>query len=145
MEILVLRADQALEYAPSVPTYALRIINSPKMRTLFPSGLLVQSPNYKQIKEYAFDDCDPLYNPEPKNTIMFNEKIAEQILCDFREGKDGCASLLIHCGLGLNRSPAVAIALNEIFRLGNDTEKMKRDYPLYTVYIYNVLRKMAEN
>jgi len=69
----------------------------------------------------------------------FTEHLAKTILTDFEESWNGCEDLLIHCSAGTSRSPSVAIALNEIFDLGQNSNKLKRDYPNYSREIYWLL------
>lgn len=135
----------ALTHNPLVPTYAIRILpGNPKWEPFFPKGSLVNSPNYRVINQYVFDDVDPDYNPDPKNNVMFNEAIATKMLTDFRDGRDGCSALLTHCTMGRNRSPAVAIALNVIFCLDQDPAMMKEKYSLYTRWVYHGLIETAK-
>jgi len=146
MQIKIMGYERAIRYKPKVITLAMRIfdpdgcLNSPTVR-------LNDSVMYR-ICGYTFSDIDPdefLRNyPDrvlPNN--LFNEGIALQILDDFRRLRDGCSELLVHCTLGAVRSPAVAIALNDIFELGNDSEEMRNKHKKYNRYIYSVLMNVA--
>ncbi|MEK6926868.1 MAG: hypothetical protein AABX11_00400 [Nanoarchaeota archaeon] len=59
--------------------------------------------------------------------IIFTPRIAEQILIDFERYSPNSEALMIHCYAGISRSPAVAMALNAIFKLGQKRE-LERDY-----------------
>ena len=135
-----MRISDAIYHLPDKPTYAIRIA-SPGFNNLreFP---LENSPLYVGISEYIFDDADDFYRPEW--AVMFDEDIAGRVLQDFEIHRDGCESLLVHCSKGENRSPAVAIALNEIFGLGQDSAALKEQYPDSNWFVYKILKKVAE-
>ncbi len=132
--------SDAVMHLPERSTYAIRIA-SPGFNNLR-KFQLENSPLYVKIVEYVFDDADDLYRPE--GALMFDEDIADRMLEDFEFHKDDCDSLLVHCSKGQNRSPAVAIALNEIFGLGNDTESIRREYPEYNRLVYSLLKRVAK-
>jgi len=146
MEIIIKGWEWAVNYKPQKPTYAIRIVDlerSNGRREPFPP--LTQDSNYIHVMEYVFDDVDPGYNPSPSRTRMFNQEIARQMLNDFQQGRKECLSLLVHCTHGSNRAPAVGIAFNDIFRLGEDTQGLMGRYGGYTRYIYSVLIKTARD
>lgn len=151
MDLLVQSLEEALSYQPDRPTYAIRIFS--KIRTSRPP--LQDSPLYTAINEYVFDDVQPprtwlswdkviSWLGLETGYIMMNETIAEELLLDFdREGRD-CETLLVHCYAGVNRSPAVAVALNRIFDLGHDNDTLIKTYPESNWYIHNLLLETAE-
>ncbi|MFH1668321.1 MAG: hypothetical protein ABIA62_00165 [Candidatus Woesearchaeota archaeon] len=140
MDIHIMRISDAVMHLPERPTYAIRIA-SPGFDNLhkFP---LEDSKLYIKIAEYLFDDADDLFR-EP-DSVMFDTDIADRMLEDFELHKDDCESLLVHCSRGRNRSPAVAIAFNEIFGLGNSKEYLRKKYPEYNRLVYDVLKRVAE-
>jgi len=126
-----------VKYVPVNETYVVRILNS--------DGRLnkeLKDSKLYRIHEYTFDDNDPRYEGTPGG-IMIDEDIARSIIEDFRNGREGCSDLLVHCTRGEDRSPAVAIALNEIFDLGENTEELKDKHRVYTRWIYRVMMETA--
>lgn len=138
MDLHIFGARDAREFQPEKPMYVIRIFS--RYSHYFDRKPLV-SPHYIAVKEYTFDDVWPEYNPE--RGIIITDDIAEAILTDFIEGKDSVDALLVHCTRGLNRSPAVGIALNEIFGLGQDTDALKQKYKGATWYVYDTLKIAA--
>ncbi len=69
--------------------------------------------------------------------ILFEKSDAIKIINDFDNLSKGAEAVLIHCKKGQNRSPAVGIALNEIFNFG--VEGLKEQYPYYRRYIYSTM------
>lgn len=138
MDLKIFRLSKAITYQPINPTYAIRIgsKNSDFEYELQKSGLYT-------IVKYIFDDDDPRWRHRKANSITINETIARKILIDFEEKGLDKETLLVHCIVGENRSPAVAIALNEIYDLGHDTEQLKREFPEATWYAYRMLLKIA--
>ena len=132
---------EAMEHVPQVPTYAIRIQHAnPDAFDLRIFGNLNSNPLYRHIHEYRFDDCSP---SEVGRGKALEDETAAQIIRDFESGRRNCENLLVHCTRGKNRSPAVAIALNEIFNLGESTENMKQQYPKYTTHTYQTLTRIA--
>ncbi len=127
--------EDAAKYLPREPTYVVRIISS------FAIGHLGYPPlrrsKYFTVDEYIFDDVDPWYIP--KNQVLFTEEHARDLLINFQEKGSTCSTLLVHCAMGKNRSPAVGIALNTIFGLGYIGGVLKATYPRYTEYIHDTL------
>jgi len=128
--------NDAMIHNPNKPTYAIRIGNN------FPIKL-INSSKYIKVHTYNFSDIWP-NSPKNPNDIMFNETLAEKILKDFYQNKEQCEALFVHCSKGKNRSPAVGIALNEIFEFGYNTKKLIKQYPESTWYVYDLLIKMAK-
>jgi len=129
----------AVGYVPVVPTFAIRIFGSDGR---FKDYGLKNSELYR-IHEYTFDDNDPHREGAP-GRIIIDGDIAREIIEDFRNGREGCSDLLVHCSMGEKRSPAVAIALNDIFDLGADKEALRRKYSFYDRGVYDVMMKSAD-
>ncbi|MFA5888017.1 MAG: hypothetical protein WC852_04885 [Candidatus Nanoarchaeia archaeon] len=148
MDIKIIGYRQAAKHKPSVPTLAIRIFDSYPDSDNSPKILLRDSSLYT-ICPYTFDDInlDTLLRDYPETDVFelrqkhipFNENIAKQIITDFENNRKEKLELLVHCTLGASRSPAVAIALNEIFNLGNNTDKMKARYSAFNTYIYRLM------
>lgn len=141
MKLLVFGLEEALEYEPVDETYAIRIASS--WVSIRDFGRLRSSPLYV-VKEYVFDDVKPGFG-KGKDDILIGEDIARRVLEDFKTEGLTRETLLVHCIGGRNRSPAVALALGEIFRLGYDTEELRRKYPLLVLnqHICRTLKETA--
>lgn len=139
-KILVMGIEDASSYVPDNPTYAIRIFLRKKpeaLDTLFQ----LQSPLYKTIHEYRFNDS--FFEGEPTGCLQPEQ--AREIITDFRNGYRKCIDLLVHCLRGRNRSPAVAMALNDIFQLGEDTNKMKELFPRWNDWVYQLMIHEAKS
>ena len=139
---------RAIQYTPKVPTLVIRILDSyPESDNS--SSLKLQDSSFFRTLGYVFDDQDvdrllehyPDYDLEKlaKKNVLFNNELAKKILSDFEKLRNGCLDLLVHCTLGGSRSPAVAIALNEIFDLGHDSDELKKRYSAYNQFVYRLL------
>ena len=131
--------ESAVKHIPSQPTYAIRI-DDPAIHFGVPE--LAQSQFYVCVRRYWFDDVTP--EIRQYCDLMFNDDIASRILKDFSGYHERCSALLVHCRYGLSRSPAVAMALNDIFDLGQDTEEMKRQHYKYNPFVYEKLLETAQ-
>jgi hypothetical protein len=115
---------------------------------------------YKQVFEYVFDDRDPAEDcPNMAETnginfikkvgfIPFGKDLATIILNDFRTWQERDVRLVVvHCYMGRRRSPAVAMALNKVFRLGNpgmDPHTPCREYQGYNRFVYKTMMAVAK-
>jgi hypothetical protein len=141
MNILIMSYREALQHFPEQATYAIRIGSSYRVRDRMPFDSLRNSPLYRVVNEYFFDYANPReVNP---GIILFNTEIAEKMLKDFIGGRKKCKELMVHCSYGLNRSPAVAMAFNEIFNLGEDTFRLSKLYPEFDNFVFNSLIENA--
>lgn len=109
MDLHILSLDVAEKFVPDKPTYALRIFSS--RRTYEP---LPANPLYLRISEYIFDDN---VGPFQAGPISITDDIAREMVIDFAKYRDQVSALLVQCDRGINRSPAVAVALNDVFGL----------------------------
>jgi len=120
------------------PIYLIRIFNSPDWLASVPYAKLKYLEQFKIIRSYVFDDISRFDDNE---LVSFNDEIAERIITDFdSEGKD-CQTLLVHCWAGKSRSPAVAIALSEIFHLKTleQIAEMQKQFPIYNKRVYHTM------
>ena len=102
---------------------------------------LRESPFYTAVHEYIFDDTNS--NTLLSGKVIFDDGIAKKILTNFQDNRH-CSALLVHCLVGQSRSPAVAIALNEVFNLGHDPQRMMADYPFFNQEVYKKMLEQAE-
>lgn len=140
MDLLIMNLIDAVQYEPKNKTYAIRIQSG-----LGHFNFELQNSGLYTVVEYTFDDDWPgFFGKIGSNSITFNEEIAHRIIADFKCQGLEHDTLLVHCSRGINRSPAVGIALNDIFELGHDTEGLKKKYPEANWFIYNTLIKAAK-
>ncbi len=131
--------SEAVEYQPVKPTYAIRIFSSFDDSDYKPE--LQESHFYQRIAKYIFDDNDSSCKAGP---VTITEDIANAIVIDFAESRNGVEALLVHCTRGRNRSPAVAIALNEIFSLGHDSKELKARFNESNWAVYKAILKTGQ-
>ncbi len=139
MDLHIFGWGEVFRFQPTKPTYAIRIASSENY--LFDQKPLVDSPFYTKIVKYRFDDIEPGMRIDG---LRFTGVIAEQILDDFKPYNDSIEALLVHCMVGESRSPAVAIALNEIFSLGHDGSALKERYSEMNKFVYRTLIEVAK-
>lgn len=133
---------EAIRHNPLPNTYGVRISSEFDFLNIM---LLQPSKNWIEIFEYHFDDiwpgCPGGISPRE---VLFNDNLAQRILSDFDKHRHQVEHLLVHCYAGASRSPAVGIALNEIFDLGHNSEEMKENYPGYNPFVYEVLLRNSK-
>lgn len=129
--------DEAYLHVPTNPTYVIRILMSGQIMFNAPFKPLKDSSLYRAVREYVFDDVWP--GIESSRDILFSPNIAEEMLKDFVMNRNQCSDLLVHCSRGINRSPAVAIAFNDIFSLGANSDEFRMKYPQANWFVYNSL------
>src|SRR3989344_209027 len=140
MKILIKSLRDALAFIPNDNTYAIRIHDS---KIYCDYSTLQQSSQYLFIRDYTFDAID--YHDEVSNcAIAIDDSISKQIITDFQKGLH-CSTLLIHCRYGENRSPSVAMALNDIFNLGDNSHLIALNYPRYVRYVYQKIMDSASD
>jgi hypothetical protein len=156
MDIIILNRRQARLYLPEKKTYAIRINNSYSQ----PDIPLQNSPNYIGSREYFFDDIgqnigtgigkictDTFYKMTCwgiLNRTPIKEETAKRIINDFLQFGFSAEQLMVHCSKGKGRSPAVALALSDIFHLGLKREIIERDYPRYNRFVYKTILNAAK-
>ena len=72
---------------------------------------------------------------------LFDKNKAIKILEDYDNIKKDVDSVMIHCNRGENRSPAVGIAMNEIYGWG--IEGLKEKFPNYRKFVYDILKRVG--
>lgn len=130
MAFYVLSLQLAQRFLPKKKTLAIRIFDSDndnvyaKARNL----PLFDSSLYVAHLLYQFDDIDLIKYPiEDEEDAMFfegykifDEKIATNIILDFRLAFKPDYDVMVHCFQGYGRAPAIASALDKIFNLKNE-------------------------
>jgi len=107
-------------------------------------GKLVDSPLYTKINPYRFDDTKSEEEQEEgcgEDFYPITDDIAKKMLLDFLPFRKNIEELLIHCDYGVNRTPAVAMAFNDIFNLGNFTDVIVEQFQGYNPLVYDVLMR----
>jgi len=101
------------------PWAAISIASTPND---FPS---LQTENRVGLLQLAFEDirCD---SDRCWDAILFDSTLADRIVNFIRELPQEVESLLVHCGAGISRSPAVAQILCQVS--GTDTSLLEQHY-----------------
>jgi len=120
-KIYVFDRIRAAKHRPRLGTAIIRIFPTDEaVRASYP--MLDHGDYFDYNLEYVFDDISPIdYTSEEikeRKLVLFSETNAERIITDFRQVMQALDYLVVHCDLGRRRSPAVAAALNHMFRLG---------------------------
>ena len=134
MDLEILSGVLASQYIPRNSTYAIQIHSG-----MLPPSVKLQNSSLYTIREYVFDDVDPYNGDTPKEAVVLDELLVRLIITDFTNHGLGKETLLVHCSRGINRSPAVAIALNERFNLGHDTLALKNKFSYSNWYVYDMI------
>mgnify|MGYP001560034415 CR=1 FL=1 len=138
MKLHIFSRSDAVSFQPEQRTYAIRIFSSWNLP--IERNPLRESPLYLSVREYVFDDNDDFYQAGPRT---IDDTIAAEIVDDFAKGRGEAECLLVHCGRGINRAPAVALALNDIFHLGHDSRWLRDKYKVSNQYVYQALIEAA--
>jgi len=107
---------------------------------------------------YFFDDLDLYLEAKygkdhlkkiihAENPQIFHKNLALKIISEFDTWKrhESFEELVVHCYVGAGRSPAIAMALNEIFQLGHQTKDLINLYPEYNEYIFDVMVQVGKD
>lgn len=145
MDLHILSRTGALNFEPIKLTYAIRIYSSDPS---YKPSKLKESRLYSRIVEYVFDvvddDCeDGQISLCATGTVALTEDVAHDLLIDFSKHKEGIEALMVHCSAGKERSPAVAIALNDIFNLGHNSEELKTKFFCFDNKTYETLLRVG--
>ncbi len=140
MDLHIMSSIGAIKHRPDKPTYAIRIYSSAFYEQV-KGYKLRESIFYRKIVEYIFDDNDRSFQAGP---VTITNALADTIVGDFAENKAQTEALLVHCTQGQNRSPAVVIALNEIFTLGQNSEELCDRFKRYNRAVYRAIMEAGE-
>ncbi len=139
IELLIKDAKEAGKFIARKRTAAFRIWNvDPKRNTDYLSVVRGAEKTF----DYRFDDIKP-GEVTTKDDVIFDETIARKAIEDFRSILPWAECALIHCTGGKSRSPAFAIAYNEIFNLGHWTLLMIMQHTQYNRLVYRTMIKTA--
>jgi hypothetical protein len=154
LELIVKSNINVVSFMPPTPAALMRINGGDCGSHQF---LDIDKSRYVQIRTYIFDDRDPRKDyglglgPVPTAKLVemhsygwvpFDEQMAVVILDDFERMMPWIKTLVIHCNAGQRRSPAVAIALDELYGLGNKT--LRDNYPEPNQWVYDTLITVGE-
>lgn len=142
MNLHILSLWDAIKFQPDKPTYAIRLFSS--FNAYEDRGSLQKTQLYRRIAEYVFDDNDTYPFRVEVGPKWFNEKIAKNIILGFANYKAEVKALLVHCDRGKNRSPSVALALNEIFDLSHDPDVLMQRHDKYNHLVYETMMEVAK-
>lgn len=134
----ILDYRSALKFIPDQPTAIIRICETETIDHYdpddgwdnSPKAPLIESPWWRVILTYRFGDLDPdRYRIYEGDEIAdkyqgypggITPEIAKQMLHDFSKIPSEVTCYVFHCYAGVSRSPAVALAMNKIFKLELD-------------------------
>lgn len=99
-----------------------------------------RQPGLRDVLFLAFDDAEPCESLElPGSIRLMSVADAAGIWAFIAKHKDRVPLLVVHCEMGMSRSPAVAAAVTRA--LGGDDEVFFRDY-MPNQYVYELLLKV---
>ena len=117
--------------------------NDPYFEGILPFGWKVMKDKYpKMTKESLMSYLEHEGHVTGRKTL-FDEKDAKRIFEEYDKYWKDADTLVIHCRFGINRAPAIGIAMNEIYNLG--MKGLKEKHPNYRRYIYDVMMRTAED
>ncbi len=121
----MLSLDDAMDFVPTVPTYAIRINGYGRMNWDYEKFKLQESGLWVAVNEYVFDDIDKgvFTGLRPGEGKAIDEETANRVVSDFIPYHKTVQALLVHCMRGKNRSSGLLLGMNDVFGLGVDREK----------------------
>ena len=126
--IIVLSFEDAKLFACNVPWAAISIVSVGK------NNPILSTNNRIDVLNMAFEDLE-FYRPSMPSEFVFNEEKAKQILDFVNKVWSKIDCLMIHCHVGMSRSPAVAAAIEHIYYgHGSDTHWFEHKTPNMLVY-----------
>jgi len=148
MEITILSLKEVQIYKPVHSACLIRIFGN---EASYQEYAYLQGSFVKSAVHY-FDDFDLYLEMQQgeahlkkiihtENPQIFHKNLALKIISEFDTWKkqESFTELVVHCYVGAGRSPAVAIALNDIFQLGYQAKDLIGRYPEYNKYIFDVM------
>jgi hypothetical protein len=154
MKITILSLKEVQIYQPADSACLIRIFGNEESYQEYShvEGSFVKS------AVYFFDDFDLYLEAQSgtehlkkiihtENPQIFHKNLAVNIISEFDTWKrhESFEELVVHCYLGAGRSPAIALALNEIFQLGCRTQDLIKLYSEYNEYIFDVMVAVGKN
>lgn len=103
--------------------------------------LAVEGKNYPLMtKESLIGYIESKGHPCGRETL-FDENIAKKILRDFEGVQGDVETVVVHCWRGKNRSPAIGIAMNEIYGWG--IPGLKEKFPGHRRFVYDKMMEVG--
>lgn len=151
MKVDVLSMSIAERYEPNVPTLAIRIFSTPYFAQA-PREELFHRDKFVDVFEYTFDDVgygelrDKCFMGKFRyhQGKMLGPISARKIVADFESKIHEIDALMIHCYAGTSRSPAVALALNQLFNL-RQRDLWSCFNETYNQYVYDTIVQAGES
>jgi predicted protein tyrosine phosphatase len=154
MKITVLSLKEVRTYRPTEPSCLIRIFGNEES---YHEESKIEG-SFLNSAVYFFDDVDLYleanYGKEhlrkmiqSDNPQLFHKSLALKIISEFDTWNrpPSLEELVVHCYVGAGRSPAVAMALNEIFQLGWQTQDLIKRYPEYNQYVFEVMVRAGQD
>jgi predicted protein tyrosine phosphatase len=129
-ELMVLSREDVEHYEPSSREVCISI-SDPGAQ---PAGL---SPSFAAVLRLSFDDV--LERGDPSD-ILFAEKHAHEIH-EFMDRYSDADRVVLHCNMGVSRSPAVALGLCDV--RGWATAGLERSHPGWNRLVRTVMTQSA--
>jgi predicted protein tyrosine phosphatase len=129
-ELVVLSREDAEHYEPGLKEICISI-SDPDAE---PAGV---STLFEGVLRLHFDDITESYAP---SDILFAEDHARAIN-DFLDKWPGAERVIVHCNMGVSRSPGVALGLCDA--RGWATAAFERSYPSWNPLVRNLVRQAA--
>jgi predicted protein tyrosine phosphatase len=130
---VVLSAERARAYEPSGVEICISITD-PK------ADSVALSPRFAAVLRLSFTD---IAGPSPYAwDRLFSPDDARQIL-RFVDAHVSAERLVVHCTAGLSRSPAVALALGELW--GHDCTALEEQWPLWNTWVRSELLRLGRH
>ncbi len=131
--------EKALAHVPQEKTYGIRIGFSGSFSERCNAEEFQRLENHPLYVPhvYHFDDVEP--STCEAYELPITKEIAVKIIRDFEKRKEDCFTLLVHCEEGQSRSPAVAMALNHIFKLEYSNRELAAKYPRFNIHVVQTI------
>lgn len=135
MMIRILSRREAEAYVPDADTACVSVAC-----TSDPAADL--KPGWKWVRRLFFDDIDPDANTNRSlNAVLMTPAHAEEIVQAIMQAPPEV--LVVHCFLGMSRSPAIALGLLDAW-MPEAVEQYQRLYPLANAHVRSLVRNAAQ-
>ncbi|MEI6705064.1 MAG: tyrosine-protein phosphatase [Deltaproteobacteria bacterium] len=100
-----------------------------------------QQPGLRAVLQLAFDDAEPTTSPILAGQMVLMAPAQARQIWDFiANHKEQVEAVVVHCEMGMSRSPAVAAALCKA--MGGDDRQFWLDYQP-NLYVYRLMLEAA--
>jgi hypothetical protein len=112
------------------------IIEAAKQQGCVPRPLAVDSDKWIEVLKLMFDDIDPSHCSDEwmQQWILFDDKMADQIIDMLERTADKTNIYAVHCEAGISRSAAVCKFISVMFNL-----QFPESYMLYNKHVFTTL------